>query len=324
MMIGEKLRGLLMLGGGSAHWTRIPRSVKFITWNDRLTSPSLTEVLVNYDGPVLTRSKFVKCSNDPRSDFMLSGGEWWNSREQAQSIGIVIFGSRSRVKEINGFDHCHSLWRVEIPSSVEVIFSHGLWSCPSLTSVIFASNSHLKAIDGIADARSLSRIEIPSSTEAIYRNGFRNCTALHRVIFRSPSHLKDLSGFSQCTSLRRIELPSSLEVISSPGFEQCTSLQKVIFEADSDIQTIDGFSDCTSLRRIQIPSTIHRIDDDGFKGCRSLREVTIGPGNATNEMYCCPFSLCHKMRKIVSVKRVKFSPAFPGRRYFLVLQEKVL
>jgi hypothetical protein len=82
---------------------------------------------------------------------------------------------------------CTSLYRVEIPGSVEVIDLDRFAECAPLRGVTFAGNSRLTRICGFRHCKSLHRIEIPPSVEIIGTNwlnqAFRWCDSLRGVVF---------------------------------------------------------------------------------------------------------------------------------------------
>jgi hypothetical protein len=193
--------------------------------------------------------------------------------QSCSSLNEVIFSSNCHLREIDGFQKCISLCRIEIPASVELIGDLGFFQCTSLTEIFFLSDSHLREIRGFQKCTSLCRIEVPSSVEVIDDSGFAGCTSLKDIVFSSNSHLREISGFHKCTSLCRVEIPSIVEVINMFGFSQCTSLKEIFFSPDSHLIKISGFRECTSLCRIGIPSSVEVIDINGFHRCTSLKEL---------------------------------------------------
>jgi hypothetical protein len=109
-----------------------------------------------------------------------------------ESLNEVHFSSGNHLIEIDGFEECPSLCRIDIPSSVKKIGSCGFHCCRSLNIITFSSNSHLRDICGFSGCTSLCRIEIPSSVEIIRSNGFNDCTSLNDVTFSSNSHLRHI------------------------------------------------------------------------------------------------------------------------------------
>jgi hypothetical protein len=85
-----------------------------------------------------------------------------NDFKECASLNEVIFSPGSRLKQIEGFRVCTSLYRIEIPSSVKVIGRGGFKGCTSLSEVIFSPGSQLEEIDGFGESTSLCRLEVPS------------------------------------------------------------------------------------------------------------------------------------------------------------------
>jgi hypothetical protein len=60
-----------------------------------------------------------------------------------QSTPRFFFVADSVVRYIDDFEKCTSLYRIDLPSSVEVIDAHGFFGCTSLSEIIFSSDSHV-------------------------------------------------------------------------------------------------------------------------------------------------------------------------------------
>jgi hypothetical protein len=60
----------------------------------------------------------------------------------------VLFEAGSHLRDIKGFQFCGSLIRIDIPASVELIWSSAFSGCSGLKEVIFEVGSHLRDIKG--------------------------------------------------------------------------------------------------------------------------------------------------------------------------------
>jgi hypothetical protein len=56
----------------------------------------------------------------------------------------LFFLSNSQLRDIDGFCGCTSLYRTEIPPSLEVIRIHGFCDCPSPPAVIISAGCQLR------------------------------------------------------------------------------------------------------------------------------------------------------------------------------------
>jgi hypothetical protein len=59
----------------------------------------------------------------------------------------VLFEAGSHLRDIEGFQGCGSLIRIDIPASVEVIGSLAFFGCSGLKEVRFEAGSHLRRIE---------------------------------------------------------------------------------------------------------------------------------------------------------------------------------
>jgi hypothetical protein len=119
---------------------------------------------------------------------IIPAGEFTGQKQ----LNRAIFSSDSQVKEINSFEMCASLCRIDFPSSLEAIGESGFYECTSLTEIIFPSDSQLKQINGFRKCKSICRIELPSSLEIIRESGFNECTSLSEIIFSRDNRLKKI------------------------------------------------------------------------------------------------------------------------------------
>jgi hypothetical protein len=196
----------------------------------------------------------------------------------------VLFAPESVLYKIDGFAECPSLFRIEIPSSVEILGEDSFMKCTGLNEIIFATDSHLKIMSGFCGCSSLIRIDIPSSVEIIKFSGFDECTKLNEVIFAVDSHLRVIDEFRECLSLIRIDIPSSVEIIHAFGFSECTRLNEVIFAVDSHLRNIYGFQRCSSLTRMEIPSSVKSICSYAFSKCSPGLELIFPAGTQITEV----------------------------------------
>jgi hypothetical protein len=105
------------------------------------------------------------------------------------------------VKGIGGFGSCTLIYRIEIPSSVEIISTHGFCSCSSVTEVLAESECHVRDIGRFFECRSLWRIEIVQSVEVISAMAFSECVLLRLVEFSRDSGTRKNLGFRGCRGL---------------------------------------------------------------------------------------------------------------------------
>jgi hypothetical protein len=106
----------------------------------------------------------------------------------------MIFSSNSHLREINGFQHCTSLCRLEIPSTIERIGWFGFLRSTSLNKMIFSSNSHLREIDRFQHCTSLRQIDIPSSIETIGNGGFFGYSTLRLIVIHARCRMRKSEG----------------------------------------------------------------------------------------------------------------------------------
>jgi hypothetical protein len=201
-----------------------------------------------------------------------------------EHLQTVVFRQNCHVREIDGFQCCGSLNRIEIPTSIVVIGMQGFYNCKSLREIIFSSNSHLQTISGFQYCSSLCRIDIPPSVEIFGGAGFSHCTALAEVNVSANSQLKELFGFRECTSLHRFEIPALVEKFEE-GLLELDCLSEVVFRRGVKIQTMKRFIYCLSCREISDHIFVAYEDNTFVKNSRRRLHVATCLGNEKGTKY---------------------------------------
>jgi hypothetical protein len=210
---------------------------------------------------------------------------------KCDSLCEIAFAMDGELREIDGFNSCGNILKIEIPGSVEIIRCFS--KCKSLREVIFRTG-RLRELGGLNDCPSLSRIEIPRSVEKI--NGLNSLlwnstrdkldnlsSGLEEVVFSDDCELKEIQGFNGCELLEQISIPCSVERLC--GFNSIlvkdtthkvwndwmnaggtdlplvrhSGVKDVTFRGVSRLKDIEGFAGCPGLLRIEIPASVELI-----------------------------------------------------------------
>ncbi len=157
------------------------------------------------------------------------------------------------------FQGCKGLTSVDIPNTVNYIFSNSFSGCSDL-SAINLPNSILSIGDfAFAKCSNLSSIEIPNTVTSIGAYAFEQCKSLSKLsIPKSVTHIGDWA-FYACHSLTDVILPSNLTEIHS-----CS------------------FSYCINLLSVSIPQSVTKIYSGAFDGCHVLSDVYCYAENVPN------------------------------------------
>ena len=197
----------------------------------------------------------------------------------------------------------NGLIHIEIPSSVEFIFSNAFygnyvdkdefvchcaldpanfsyWGCTILdTSTkdgFYISNGKLLKYTG-----SDTVIVIPDIVTSISDYVFSGRTDITSVTIPNSVTSIGYGVFSKCSSLKTIKVPNSVTSIGDNVFNGCMSLSSV--ELSDNITSIGSFafSGCNSLETIVFPESLCSIGSHAFDGCERLRSIKI-PKSITN------------------------------------------
>jgi hypothetical protein len=190
----------------------------------------------------------------------------------------VFFEASCRLRELDGFQGCTCLSRVQIPASVEDIGYLVFSGCSGLHEVAFAAGGRLRRICGFHGCLSLRRIEIPASVEVVASAGFFGCLALEEVAFAAGGRLIEVCGFGSCASVPRVEIPASVEFVGGFASTGCSALEEVAFAARSRLSEIHGFKSCARLCRIGVPTSVAAITSAAFAESRPGLKLTMAAG----------------------------------------------
>lgn len=204
----------------------------------------------------------------------------------------IVFTGNTELTEIgrSAFSGCHSLSRVELPSSVIEIGEYAFSRCSSLVSVeipdgvvqigfgAFENCSNLQSISlpfigGSADRNrylgyifgsyyeqswcvlpdSLGYVNVSSSVTDVPEYAFYGCGGLVEVSFGSELSSVGNFAFSGCSSLRSLPSIGTDATIGTQAFYDCGSLSEVILKGADLWIGFGAFGGCNGLEEITLP-----------------------------------------------------------------------
>ena len=181
------------------------------------------------------------------------------------------------------FEGCTGLTHVELPPSVERIYSQSFSNCTNLANVTLSDSLVYIGNNAFEYCSKLQNITLPASLDTIESYAFGGSGLTELTIPNSVTCISS-SAFASCVNLTHVNLPAGLEKISNNLFSGCRSLQEI--SIPSTVRVIDyyAFSSCQSLRHVTIPPAVVYIGSEAFYNCRAMTSLTLmGPIPTSDE-----------------------------------------
>lgn len=146
----------------------------------------------------------------------------------------VEFGIGLRIIDEGAFRGCSSLTTLNIPDTVEYIYSNENYIntstfgyCTGLTSVTIGNSIKSIREKTFIGCTNLTNITIGNNVKEICEDAFNGCVKLQEVTLPNSMELIGLKAFYGCTSLQSIDLGRRLKTIHAGAFRGCSSLKRI-------------------------------------------------------------------------------------------------
>lgn len=146
------------------------------------------------------------------------------------------------------FDQCSELKSVEIPDSVTMIGTTGVFNgCSSLESI------------NISEAN--TTYESPEGSNAII----------------------EISSKTLVAGCKSTKIPDDVQIIGAYAFGGCSDLKSIELPDNLREIYVGAFNDCSNLTAIHIPVNVDTMDPGVFMGCSNLNSITVDSANSSYE-----------------------------------------
>ena len=146
------------------------------------------------------------------------------------------------------FDQCSELKSVEIPDSVTMIGTTGVFNgCSSLESI------------NISEAN--TTYESPEGSNAII----------------------EISSKTLVAGCKSTKIPGDVQIIGAYAFGGCSDLKSIELPDNLREIYVGAFNDCSNLTAIHIPVNVDTMDPGVFMGCSNLNSITVDSANSSYE-----------------------------------------
>lgn len=262
--------GVLKKYTGSATDVIIPDGVIEIAANAFSNHHYLHSVIIPEGVKVIQGWAFSQCENLKKVQFPSTLTTIYPKAFYRTGLSSVTVPDG--LEALCGFEHCHSLTEINVPSSAKIISFLGYNGFRDFHIPYGIQKIGPEAFWGW---HKLDGITIPSSVTEIGDRAFADCTALKNIVIPSSVTKIGASAFGSCTSLKSIIIPPSVTAIGDSAFSYCTSLKKIVIPQSVTEISACAFQACTALEEINIPDSISKIGHHAFAECTSLSKVTM-------------------------------------------------
>ena len=277
-----------------------------------------TFVNLGYDNPLIVASGQIKSPvNIDLSDCpnMTMGYRGFYGLKNLKSIALSL-DMNTLGKE--SFAFCSSLYRVEIPNSVQTIEGGVFEACTSLTEIdVGTKNKSFYSENGIlfdkakrtlvAWPSAAGDVVVPENIQFLNDYCFAGCTSLSSVRMPGVVTVKP-HAFKDCSSLEKVEFSSKLESIEKNVFEHCDLLQDIKIEEENTVYSsnkgqllsYDGtvlYAWPSAKKSVSVADSVTRIDDCAFQNQSGLVQITLG--KSVREIGYQAFSSCPDLSIVI-------------------------
>jgi len=192
------------------------------------------------------------------------------------------------------FEHCTSLEKVILPSTVIVIRSNAFESCKKLEELELCEGLLEIGDQAFQGCKLLKRIKIPSTVTAIQRCTFQFCEGLKEVELNDGLQEIGFDAFYGCSSLKSINIPSTLKNIGNWAF--CCSPVCVPILPDG-IESIGSNVFCHNrFPTFRFPPLITTIQQSVLYACKGMFSLELS--ESVQQIKFSPFEDCRSLRNL--------------------------
>lgn len=299
---------------GNAYTFRIDGDSATATWNDEITSYSVTRELVT--AATVTDGILDSYRGESRACIIPNGVTAIGDGAFSNCIKLERIKLPDRVVRIgaNAFSGCTALQEINFPVALETVEPTAFGGCASLKTVMYDSDNFeldiaLRNLSGLDIIFGGGHADIPQSA-------FNGCKSLASVTFGRDVKSVGSSAFFGCTALETVNFLGEVETIGDYAFRNTawynahTGLVTVGSQligcngSLAEISVPDGVKyiphGCFAgqpATSITLPSSLVRIGAHAFESCKELEYIEI-PGKVA-EVGEYAFASCSSLEKLL-------------------------
>ena len=221
--------------------------------------------------------------------------------DESGFIGEDAFHSCSKLKSVDipntiqsiyscAFVDCTSLTDILIPDSVITIGDSAFLRCSNITSVQLSDNITLIGESAFSGCSGFSTLTIPDSVITIGNYAFSNCQNLSNVTIGNSVKSIGVWAFGYCSNIKNLIIPDSVTYIGAYCLSNCTSLESItipfIGERKNGTENTNFgyiFGSNASYQYKYVPQSLKNVivtndvivDDYAFYGCDNIESIVL-------------------------------------------------
>ncbi len=228
------------------------------------------------------------------------------------AVTVPSDGKSLVVTEIGdcGFNGCHGLQAVELPSTINRIGNFAFNACDSLKAVTLPSSLVELGDHAFSGCTMLKAVAIPDAVRRIGDFAFFGCTQVTAVTIGKGVETIGMRAFQRCQQLRSFAVADGNTAFTvSGGYLLADGGTRLLAAArkrtdyrlatlPSAVTVIDDFalSGCDNMVAMTLPAGVARIGHHAFQGCKLLKEVTLPA--TTVEVGANAFADCNALASV--------------------------
>ncbi len=210
----------------------------------------------------------------------------------------------------SAFSGCESLYEIDLPESVEVIYDWAFSRVP-ISEITLPSSLVTIGNSAFSDCNNLTEVIIPEGVTAVGTGAFHNCMNLEKIHIPTSLTWIDLSNYATAAP--------KLDTISVSAYNPCYTADEmgaIYFKKDelvwypgnrddTSYRVADGtvkigknaFDSAENLREVILPEGLTEISRSAFERCINLSEITIP--SSVRVIDTAAFRLCRNLEKVI-------------------------
>lgn len=249
----------------------------------------------------------LKCVVFPKGIKLSTADPNESGLQDSDMLRKVVFPEG--IETVGGFQNCPNLCSINLPDSINEIYSFAFSGCKSLQisslpknlssfdgssfadcniNAFDIDNDFFVSVDGVVFTKDLTKLvafpsafpydrySVPEGTKIIGWGAFMDSSIKEIII---PESVEIIEGWSfQWSQIESIYIPDSVHEIGELAFRYCKNLNNIRLSENLRAIPDQLFTGCNSLKRIEIPGSVKSIELCALAWSGGLEEIILHDG----------------------------------------------